>query len=258
MLIEAEALDAATTAAGRRPDGFPRCRIPDSVHGVIAARIDLLDADARDALRRCSVVGRVFWPAAVGIDEAIALTLDRRGLVSEPPQSSMAGLQEFAFKHALTRDVAYASLPRTERRELHRQVAEWIQHVAPDRGGRGGRARRVSLRGGDRLRRGRSRGLETRLRAAAAGGRGCAARGALSVAGAQLGRALELAPDDGTRAAAQFALALVDASSGSGTLEVPAAGARPAREGARARRRGRGDLARGRARLALAHPVVAR
>ncbi len=43
--------------------------IPDSVHGVIAARIDLLDAPARDALRRCSVIGRSFWPAAVGVDE---------------------------------------------------------------------------------------------------------------------------------------------------------------------------------------------
>ena len=59
---------------------------------------------------------------------------------------SMAGLREFAFKHALTRDVAYASLPRPERRDLHRQVAEWIQDVAPDRGGRDRRARRLPLR----------------------------------------------------------------------------------------------------------------
>ena len=45
----------------------------------------------------------------------------------------MGGLREFTFKHALTRDVAYASLPRPERRALHRRVAEWIQSVAPDR-----------------------------------------------------------------------------------------------------------------------------
>ncbi len=45
----------------------------------------------------------------------------------------MSGLREFVFKHALTRDVAYSSLPRAERRDLHRRVAEWIQHVAPDR-----------------------------------------------------------------------------------------------------------------------------
>ena len=101
---------------------------------MIAARIDLLDASARNALRRCSVVGRVFWPAAVGVDADDVAPLSRRGLVSPQPQSVMAGLREFAFKHALTRDVAYGSLPRPERRDLHRQVAEWIQSVAPGRG----------------------------------------------------------------------------------------------------------------------------
>ncbi len=45
----------------------------------------------------------------------------------------MGGMREFAFKHALTRDVVYSTLPRPERRELHRQVAEWIQDVARDR-----------------------------------------------------------------------------------------------------------------------------
>ena len=42
-------------------------------------------------------------------------------------------MREFAFKHALTRDVVYSTLPRPERRELHRQVAEWVQEVARDR-----------------------------------------------------------------------------------------------------------------------------
>ncbi|HET6173849.1 MAG TPA: adenylate/guanylate cyclase domain-containing protein [Gaiellales bacterium] len=133
MLIEERALERRNgnwVATGR----LSHVRIPDSVHGVIAARIDLLDAGARDALRRCSVVGRVFWPLAVDVDEQALAPLSRRGLVSPRPQSVMAGMQEFAFKHALTRDVAYGSLPRPERRHLHRRVAEWIQRVAPDRG----------------------------------------------------------------------------------------------------------------------------
>ena len=68
MLIEEGALerrDGGWVATGR----LLGVAMPDSVHGVIAARIDLLDAEARDALRRCSVVGRVFWPAAVGVEE---------------------------------------------------------------------------------------------------------------------------------------------------------------------------------------------
>src|SRR3954453_15644802 len=86
----------------------------------------------RCAAPRSSV--RVFWPAAAGVSEHAMASLSRRGLVSEQASSAMGGMRQFAFEHALTRDVAYASLPRTERRVLHRRVAEWIQEVAPDRG----------------------------------------------------------------------------------------------------------------------------
>jgi len=108
--------------------------IPDSVHGVIAARLDLLEPASRDAVRHCSVMGRDFWPAAVGVDEKAVEALGRRGLVSERRTSTAAGLREFTFKHAVTRDVAYQSLPRHQRRRLHRRVAEWIREVSPDRG----------------------------------------------------------------------------------------------------------------------------
>jgi class 3 adenylate cyclase/tetratricopeptide (TPR) repeat protein len=132
MLIDEGALEQENGrwAATRR---LAELRIPDSVHGVIAARLDLLDLDAREALRRCAVVGRVFWPSAVGVEEELVAGLTGTGLVSLQPVSVMGGLREFTFKHALTRDVAYASLPRPERRALHRRVAEWIQSVAPDR-----------------------------------------------------------------------------------------------------------------------------
>ena len=132
MLIDEGAVqrEKGGWAATRR---LAELRIPDSVHGVIAARLDLLGLDAREALRRCAVVGRVFWPSAVGVDEELVTGLTGTGLVSPQAVSVMGGLREFTFKHALTRDVAYASLPRHERRALHRRVAEWIQSVAPDR-----------------------------------------------------------------------------------------------------------------------------
>jgi class 3 adenylate cyclase len=132
MLIDEGALERENGGwvATRR---FAELRIPDSVHGVIAARLDLLDLEAREALRRCAVVGRVFWPSAVGVDEELVAGLTGTGLVSLQPVSVMAGLREFTFKHALTRDVAYGSLARSERRDLHLQVADWIQNVAPGR-----------------------------------------------------------------------------------------------------------------------------
>jgi class 3 adenylate cyclase/tetratricopeptide (TPR) repeat protein len=134
MLIEEGALERQNggwASTARLAD----VSIPDSVHGVIAARIDLLDEASREGLRRCAVVGRVFWPSAVGVDEDVIASLVRSGLVTDSLDSVVAGMREFSFKHALTRDVAYSSLPRPERRELHRRVGEWVQEVAPDRTG---------------------------------------------------------------------------------------------------------------------------
>ncbi|HEX3266851.1 MAG TPA: adenylate/guanylate cyclase domain-containing protein [Gaiellaceae bacterium] len=184
--------------------------IPDSVHGVIAARIDLLDAGSRDALRRCSVVGRTFWPAAVDVDERVIASLVRSGLVSDSVDSVMAGMREFAFKHALTRDVAYASLPRPERRDLHRRVGEWIQDVAPDRS-----AETVELAAyhyGRALDYGEvdpnvsQRAFDLLLAASEV----AFGRGAFEAARLQLDRAAGLAADDRERATVQLALARLD------------------------------------------------
>ena len=209
MLIDERGLEqqgGAWVATERLAD----MAIPDSVHGAIAARIDLLEAHPREALRRCSVVGRVFWPAAVGVDEEVIASLARRGLVSDRQESIMGGMREFAFRHALTRDVAYSSLPRVERRDLHRRVADWIQHVVPGRESEmaelvayhlvqaieyGDDDPAVARRASDLL---------------LAAGEASLAQAALAAASTQLEHALELADDDHRRAVAQLALARLD------------------------------------------------
>lgn len=132
MLIDREAITREDGGWTVR-DHVAAAELPDSIHGVIAARIDLLDPASREALRHCSVMGRVFWPGAVGIDDETIAALTRRALVVEHPDSTVAGMREFSFKHALTQDVAYATLPKTERRNLHRRVGLWIEDVAPGR-----------------------------------------------------------------------------------------------------------------------------
>ena len=62
--------------------------VPDSIHGVIAARLDLLESREREALRRCSVMGRVFWPSAVDVDDDLVASLGRRAIVSEQLESA--------------------------------------------------------------------------------------------------------------------------------------------------------------------------
>jgi class 3 adenylate cyclase/tetratricopeptide (TPR) repeat protein len=184
--------------------------IPDSVHGVIAARIDRLEAASRDALRRCSVIGRSFWPAAVQVDEGVIGGLVRSGLVSDSVESSMAGMREFAFKHSLTRDVVYGTLPRPERRELHLRVGEWIQDVAPDRS-----AETVELAAyhycravgyGEDDPAVSQRALELLLAASEA----AYGRGAFDAARRQLERALDLGVDASLLAVAELGLAQLE------------------------------------------------
>jgi class 3 adenylate cyclase/tetratricopeptide (TPR) repeat protein len=210
MLIEEGAVERRNggwVATGR----LSELRIPDSVHGVIAARIDLLEASERNALRRCSVVGRVFWPSAVDVDEEDVAPLSRRGLVSARPQSVMAGLREFAFKHALTRDVAYGSLPRPERRDLHRRVADWIQRVAPDRGVETAELAAYHYR--EAIAYGEDDPAVVRRAHALllAAGESAMHRGAFLAARVQLEYAVKLIVDDDERASAFLALAELDA-----------------------------------------------
>ena len=209
MLIEEGALERQN-GGWVSTDRLAEVSIPDSVHGVIAARIDRLEASSRDALRRCSVVGRSFWPAAVEVDEGVIAALVRSGLVSDSIDSSMAGMREFAFKHALTRDVVYATLPRPERRELHRRVGEWIQEVAPDRS-----AETVEL-AAYHFRQAVTYGEDdpaVSLRAyelLLAASEAAYGRGAFDAARLQLERALELAVDESRLAAAELELARLD------------------------------------------------
>jgi class 3 adenylate cyclase len=104
-------------------DGALDLGIPDSVHGVLAARIDLLPGEAKEALQAASVIGRSFSPgglAALTGSSAEVRTLVERGFVrpTEP---------ELVFKHALTRDVAYAGLPKASRARLHAAFAGWFE-----------------------------------------------------------------------------------------------------------------------------------
>jgi class 3 adenylate cyclase len=97
--------------------------IPDSIRGVLAARIDLLPPSAKDALQAGAVIGRSFSPAGLAAlvgSAAEVRTLVERGFVraTEP---------ELVFKHSLTRDVAYDSLPKAERARRHAAYAEWLE-----------------------------------------------------------------------------------------------------------------------------------
>jgi tetratricopeptide (TPR) repeat protein len=125
------------------PTGIEQLDIPDTVQGVLAARIDLLTPLEKHVLRSAAVVGRTFWlgavrsllepdPGAVELDEVL-WRMEDRGLVHARIGSTILGEREYMFRHILTRDVAYDGLPRRDRVRAHRRIAEWIERQTRDR-----------------------------------------------------------------------------------------------------------------------------
>jgi class 3 adenylate cyclase len=109
-------------------------RLPETVQGLIAARIDGLAPEEKALLQDASVIGKVFWPGALpSADDRILHALERKEFVRRDRRSSIAGETQYAFLHALVRDVAYGQIPRAERAEKHRRAAEWLASLAGDR-----------------------------------------------------------------------------------------------------------------------------
>jgi class 3 adenylate cyclase len=111
--------------------------IPDTVQAVLAARIDLLLPAEKAALQAAAVIGRVFWPGPVyelvaGAEPDLRL-LEERDFIRRRSGSSIAGETELVFKHQLTREVAYASLPKARRAHLHAEFAEWLTRFGEGR-----------------------------------------------------------------------------------------------------------------------------
>jgi class 3 adenylate cyclase/tetratricopeptide (TPR) repeat protein len=108
--------------------------VPETVQGLIAARIDGLLPDEKSLLQDAAVLGKVFWlGAAAKLSETDRVAaekrlhaLERKEFVRRERRSSVADEVEYAFRHLLVRDVAYGQIPRAERAERHRLAAEWI------------------------------------------------------------------------------------------------------------------------------------
>ncbi|MFO7572904.1 MAG: hypothetical protein R6W48_09955, partial [Gaiellaceae bacterium] len=123
---------ARLVEGGRTPDV-----LPESVQGLIAARLDALTEDEKTLLQAAAVVGKVFWlgaAAAVSASprwtvEELLHALERKQFVRRERRSSVAGEMEYGFWHVLVRDVAYAQIPRGERAERHSLTAEWIESL---------------------------------------------------------------------------------------------------------------------------------
>jgi tetratricopeptide (TPR) repeat protein len=115
--------------------------LPESVQGIIAARLDTLPIEEKALVQAASVVGKVFWPGALvemlglprgDVEQAIH-GVERKEFVRRERRSSIAGEIAYVFRHVLVRDVAYSQIPRKRRADMHRLAAGWIEALAGDR-----------------------------------------------------------------------------------------------------------------------------
>ena len=115
--------------------------VPETVQGVLMARIDRLDLEKKQTLQNASVIGRVFQQQVLErlyqnkvamnsqLNDSLA-ELQRRGFI-QPGKSSED--REYIFKHAITHEVAYHSVLIAHRKQLHRRVGEAIEALFPNR-----------------------------------------------------------------------------------------------------------------------------
>jgi DNA-binding SARP family transcriptional activator len=111
-------------------------RVPPTIQALLAARLERVDADERWAVLRASVMGREFRRtglehlspreerAAIG---AALQKLVRRELL-RPVRDEV-----FRFRHLLLREVAYDSLPKQARADLHERFADWLERATEER-----------------------------------------------------------------------------------------------------------------------------
>ncbi len=126
-----------TTGRWQATEQLETITIPDTIQGVIMARVDRLDREVKGALRTASVVGRSFLyrvlravaEAGRDLDEHLA-ELQAIELIREKQRIPEL---EYSFKHALAQAAIYESILLQKRRELHARVGQAIEELFADR-----------------------------------------------------------------------------------------------------------------------------
>lgn len=115
--------------------------VPDSLHGLVAARLDGLPPTSRALLHDAAVLGDRFWPGALavmgGMPQATAVEalveLAQRGLVAPVRDPSIPDQAEYTFSSGMVRDVAYRQVPRSARARKHLAAGEWLERTLGER-----------------------------------------------------------------------------------------------------------------------------
>ena len=107
--------------------------VPDTVQDVIAARIDRLAEAQKRTVQTASVIGREFALSVLRrvseLRDQLERSLGELKRIELIYEKAGLGDVEYVFRHALTQDVAYASLLQSERRRLHALIGAAIEEL---------------------------------------------------------------------------------------------------------------------------------
>jgi hypothetical protein len=122
---------ARIAAAGRDASDAP------TIESAMQVHLDALDDFGREAAAKLAVFGQVGWDVgleALGVPRGgeVLRELAAAEILVEQAHARFAGTREFAFKHALMREVAYASLGEDSLRDSHARAARWLARVNED------------------------------------------------------------------------------------------------------------------------------
>jgi len=111
--------------------------IPDTIQGVIMARIDRLDEEVKQVLKTASVIGRTFLyrllKEVIDAVKELDKDLDRLTATDLIREKQKIPELEYVFKHALVHESTYESILLKKRHELHGKVASAIETLFSDR-----------------------------------------------------------------------------------------------------------------------------
>ncbi len=122
------------------PEQAGELTLPDTIQGVLQARLDALPREEKELLKRASAIGKVFFegaleaatpPASRSGLPGLLVSLERRGLLRSPQSARAGAPRQLGFRTQALRDAAYGSLPRSGREAAHRAVAAWLEANLP-------------------------------------------------------------------------------------------------------------------------------
>jgi class 3 adenylate cyclase/tetratricopeptide (TPR) repeat protein len=114
-----------------------QCAVPETVQGVLAARMDRLSEDLKQTMQVASVIGRDFafrlLKSIMELGEELRVRLTNLVGLEILYEKALYPELEYIFKNALTQEVAYESLLKQRRQEIHGRIARAVEELYANR-----------------------------------------------------------------------------------------------------------------------------